>query len=98
MTDITTAAQMREAAARLAKAGWLDSRRHVIGDAERECELCEEIAAAIRAIPCAGDAEVDALKAEVARLREALAAEAADAKAARKQLRELRAALIGGKP
>lgn len=40
--------EQREADARIAKVGWLTSKRSVIGDADREQELCEEIESAIR--------------------------------------------------
>ena len=39
-----------EECARIAKAGWLSSKRTVIGDADREAERCDEIEAAIRAL------------------------------------------------
>ncbi len=39
-----------EEAAEVARVMWLKSQRGVIGDADREDELCEEIASAIRAM------------------------------------------------
>ena len=40
----------RERCAKVAKAAWLTSSRGTIGDADRECELCEEISATILAL------------------------------------------------
>lgn len=39
-----------EECAKIAKVGWLTITRSEIGDADQECELCEEIAASIRAL------------------------------------------------
>ena len=46
-----------EEAAKVARVGWLTSKRQIVGDADREDALCEEIAAAIRALSKRGDGQ-----------------------------------------
>ena len=49
--EITRArAEALEEAAKVARVAWLKSKRQVVGDADREDALCEEIAAAILAL------------------------------------------------
>lgn len=97
MTDITTAAQMREAAAQ-----WHDEqakdaaeaadREFIISNRDdliAQSYLHSDSAAAIRAIPCAEDADVDALRRQLAEA--ALDIMAADEQAANAYGAQLRA-------